>query len=173
MRDAHQSGSSVVVGRRHVSYSINHLQRELQKDLGDYSNIKNYLTTRLTPMTPTQIKYLHKTRLYYDQSVGSSTQAQRIEDVHRSRHIHMRGMLTGLSNGVKHYLPPQQSLDFKFTKASPRFYMMREDGNTQEYKVGRRRRRRRRRCTPSSIAAGRDRQRRPDRQARGDVAGGG
>ena len=88
-------------------------------------------------MTPSQVKYLHKTRLYYDQSVGSTPMRQCIRDVHKSREIVMRGILTGLSLGLDRYLPPQQQLEFKFTRANPRFYIMREEGNTQEYKVGR------------------------------------
>lgn len=113
------------------------LQASLQRDLGDFSNIKNYLTTRLTPMTPEQREYLHTTRLYYHQVNGDPDKwhRARIRDVHKSRHIHLKGMLAGFTNGMEQLLPPQQNVEFKFTKANERFYINRREDCTDEFKV--------------------------------------
>jgi hypothetical protein len=88
-------------------------------------------------MTPEQRQYLHHTRLYYHQVKGDPDQVstQRFADVHKSRHIRLKGLLTGFTHKLFHLLPPNQMLDFKFTKANERFYINRREDCDQEYKI--------------------------------------
>lgn len=115
-----------------------HLQVGLQTDQGVFSNIKNYLTTRLQKgiVTPEMQEYLHKTRLYYHEVVGKSNEHEHITDIHRSRPIHLKGELMGFTKGMFNLLPPGYSIEFKFTKANDRFYLIKTDANDdREYKV--------------------------------------
>lgn len=88
-------------------------------------------------MTPEQREYLHETRLYYHQVHGDPDEHQRRrhEDVYKSRHIHLKGMLAGFTHNMHHLLPPNQVVDLKFTKANERFYINRHSGCKNEYKV--------------------------------------
>lgn len=60
---------------------------------------------------------------------------QAIKDVHKSRHIHLKGKLAGFTNGMYHLLPPGQSLEFKFSKGNSRFYIIKSEDNAKQYKV--------------------------------------
>lgn len=91
------------------------LQYDLQRDLGDMSNLKSYLSARLQKMDINQQNFMHLTRKYYHQVAGNelAVDRQRWSDVHRSRHVHLYGRLTGLTNGMTHLLPPNVTFDFK------------------------------------------------------------
>ena len=74
---------------------------------------------------------------YYHQlsDNDSAVKRQAIKDVHKSRHIHLKAKLAGFTNGMYHLLPPNQAVGFKFTKGNKRFYIIKSDDNTKEYKV--------------------------------------
>ena len=112
----------------------------MESDLGIYSNLKQYLTTRLGALTNHQQDYLHKTRLYVHETSASGFDArcQGHIDINRSKIIHLRGKLAGVTNDWYHIVPPGTSFDFKFTKADESYYLIREslpDGDEEEYKV--------------------------------------
>jgi len=109
----------------------------LQTDQGVFSNIKNYLTTRLQKgiVTREMQEYLHKTRLYYHEVIGATNERQQIRDVHRSRKIHLKGELMGFTKCMFNLLPPGFSVEFKFTKANDRFYIIKSEHDDEEYKV--------------------------------------
>jgi len=109
----------------------------LQTDQGVFSNIKNYLTTRLQKgiVTREMQEYLHKTRLYYHEVIGATNERQQIRDVHRSRKIHLKGELMGFTKCMFNLLPPGFSVEFKFTKANDRFYIIKSEQDDEEYKV--------------------------------------
>lgn len=96
------------------------LQYDLQRDLGDMSNLKSYLSARLQKMDITQQNFMHLTRKYYHQVAGNEVAVdhQRWRDVHRSRHVNLYGRLTGLTNGMTHLLPPHLTFDFKVRRHS-------------------------------------------------------
>lgn len=59
-------------------------------------------------------------------------------DVNRSRTIHLRGKLAGLTNDWYRLVPPGTAFEFKMTKADESYYLIREtipDGDDEEYKV--------------------------------------
>ena len=109
----------------------------MQTDQGVFSNIKNYLTTRLQKgiVTREMQEYLHKTRLYYHEVIGATNERQQIRDVHRSRKIHLKGELMGFTKCMFNLLPPGFSVEFKFTKANDRFYIIKSEHDDEEYKV--------------------------------------
>ena len=115
------------------------LQTELEGDQGNFSNIKNYLAVRLEEMPFEKREFLHKTRLYYHDTANNmlNTRRQEYKDVHKSRTIHLVGKLMGITKDMFNLLPPGNSIQFKFTKASDRFYLNKENNadNKQEYKV--------------------------------------
>ena len=114
-------------------------QTELETDQGIFSNVKNYLSVRLEEMPYEKREFLHKTRLYYHEAYGNFAEVQRQckADVHKSRNIHLRGQLMGFTKNMFDLLPPGNSVEFKFTKANDRFYIIKEDNpdNNEEYKV--------------------------------------
>lgn len=88
-------------------------------------------------MPPENREFLHKTRLYYhelsDNDVEVNYKAYR--DVFKSNVIHLRGKLAGFTKNMYNLLPPGNSIEFKFTKANERFYIIRDAESEEEYKV--------------------------------------
>lgn len=115
-----------------------YLQEPLETDLGVYSNLKNYLTTRLAIISPAQQELLHTSRLYYHETsdTGYEVALQAAQDINCSRNIHLRGKLAGVTNDMYHLVPPQQHIQFKFTKSDPKFHLYRpDDSDGEEYVV--------------------------------------
>jgi hypothetical protein len=116
-----------------------YMQTELEGDQGNFSNIKNFLSVRMQEMPYEKREFLHKTRLYYHETMDNviNVDRQSVKDVHHSRHIHLRGQLMGFTKNMFNLLPPGNSIEFKFTKANDRFYIIKTNNpnNHQEYKV--------------------------------------
>lgn len=82
--------------------------------------------------------HVYWSRLYYHETADScfTTEVLAAKDVHKSRLIHLHGKLAGVTNDMYRLVPPQQQIEFKFTKADPKFYLYRErDDDGKEYVV--------------------------------------
>lgn len=88
-------------------------------------------------MPPEYREFLHKTRLYYHELSDNdgTVDYQAYRDVFKSNVIHLKGKLAGLTKNMYNLLPPGNSIEFKFTKANERFYIIRHDTSDEEYKV--------------------------------------
>lgn len=96
----------------------------MQTDLGVYSGLRNYFNIRLSAISEDQQKMLHKSRLYYHETSKNGNEVTKMaaRDISGGKRFRLRGRLAGFTQHMYRLLPPNNSVEFKFTKAADDFY---------------------------------------------------